>query len=110
MNLHYQVITPEDYEYDKNKIIKLSENNLDYKEAKVEQERLKNTYFKPIYTQYTQFECEKKELPSDIDFQVGWSMKQTVTRAGDIATTLSYKKPNPVEIKSMNIKNNLNIV
>ena len=39
MNLHYQVITPEDYEYDKNKIIKLSENNLDYKEAKVEQER-----------------------------------------------------------------------
>ena len=55
-------------------------------------------------------ECEKKELPSDIDFQVGWSMKQTVTRAGDIATTLSYKKTNPVEIKSMNIKNNLNIV
>ena len=86
------------------------ENNLDYKEAKVEQERLKNTYFKPIYTQYTQFECEKKELPSDIDFQVGWSMKTTVTRVGDFATTLSYKKPNPVEIKSMNIKNNLNIV
>ena len=84
------------------------ENNLDYKEAKVEQERLKNTYFKPIYTR---FECEEEEeLPSDIDFQVGWSMKQTVTRAGDIATTLSYKKPNPVEIKSMNIKNNLNIV
>ena len=68
------------------------ENNLDYKEAKVEQERLKKTYFKPIYTQ---FECEKKELPSDIDFQGGWSMKQTVTRAGDIATTLSYKKTKP---------------
>ena len=69
------------------------ENNLDYKEAKVEQERLKNTYFKPIYTR---FECEEEEeLPSDIDFQVGWSMKQTVTRAGDIATTLSYKKTKP---------------
>ena len=28
MRLHYQMYTPEDYEYDKNKIIKLSENNI----------------------------------------------------------------------------------
>ena len=34
MNLHYQVYTPEDYEYDKNKIIKLSENNIKSKNGK----------------------------------------------------------------------------
>ena len=72
------------------------ENNLDNKEANVEQERLKNTYFKPIYTR---FECEdEEELPSDIDFQVGWSMKTTITRVGDIATTLSYKKPTHLKL------------
>ena len=75
---------------------RMIENNLDNKETKVEQERLKNTYFKPIYTR---FECEdEEELPSDIDFQVGWSMKTTVTRVGDIATTLSYKKPTQLKL------------
>jgi len=38
------------------------ENNLDFKEAKVEQEGLQNTYFKQIYRRYTQFECEKEPL------------------------------------------------
>ena len=28
MKLHYQTYTPEDYEYDKNEIIKLAENNI----------------------------------------------------------------------------------
>ena len=28
MKLHYQMYTPEDYEYDKNEIIKLAENNI----------------------------------------------------------------------------------
>ena len=34
MKLHYQVYTPEDYEEDKNKIIKLSENNIKSKNGK----------------------------------------------------------------------------
>ena len=34
MKLNFQVYTPEDYEYDKNKIIKLSENNIKSKNDK----------------------------------------------------------------------------
>lgn len=34
MKLHYQTYTPEDYEYDKNEIIKLSENNIKSKNGK----------------------------------------------------------------------------
>ena len=34
MKLHYQMYTPEDYEYDKNEIIKLAENNIKSKNGK----------------------------------------------------------------------------
>ena len=34
MKLHYQMYTPEDYEYDKNEIIKLAENNIKSKNVK----------------------------------------------------------------------------
>ena len=63
------------------------ENNLDFNEAKVEQEGLTNTYFKTIYRGYTQFESEKKVEP------LIWSMKQTwiVTRYGDIKSLLTFK-------------------
>ena len=62
------------------------ENNLDFKEAKVEQEGLKNTYFKQIYSKYTQFECEKEE-------SLVWSMKRTciVTSDGNIKSLLTFK-------------------
>ena len=62
------------------------ENNLDFKEAKVEQEGLQNTYFKQIYRRYTQFECEKEEL-------LVWSMKRTciVTSDGNIKSLLTFK-------------------
>ena len=63
------------------------ENNLDFNEAKVEQEGLTNTYFKKIYRRYTQFESEKKVEP------LIWSMKQTciVTSDGDIKSLLTFK-------------------
>ena len=62
------------------------ENNLDFKEAKVEQEGLQNTYFKQIYRRYTQFECEKEE-------SLVWSMKRTciVTSDGNIKSLLTFK-------------------
>ena len=62
------------------------ENNLDFKEAKVEQEGLQNTYFKQIYRRYTQFECEKEE-------PLVWSMKRTcvVTSDGNIKSLLTFK-------------------
>ena len=61
------------------------ENNLDFKEAKVEQEGLQNTYFKQIYRRYTQFECEKEPLV--------WSMKRTYMcgRDGNIKLLLTFK-------------------
>ena len=49
------------------------ENNLDFNEAKVEQEGLTNTYFKTIYRGYTQFESEKKVEP------LVWSMKREIS-------------------------------
>ena len=63
------------------------ENNLDFNEAKVEQEGLTNTYLKKIYRRYTQFESEKKVEP------LIWSMKQTciVTSDGDIKSLLTFK-------------------
>ena len=62
------------------------ENNLDFNEAKVEQEGLQNTYFKQIYRRYTQFECEKEE-------SLVWSMKRTciVTSDGNIKSLLTFK-------------------
>ena len=62
------------------------ENNLDFKEAKVEQEGLQYTYFKQIYRRYTQFECEKEE-------SLVWSMKRTciVTSDGNIKSLLTFK-------------------
>ena len=62
------------------------ENNLDFKEAKVEQEGLQNTYFKQIYRRYTQYECEKEE-------SLVWSMKRTciVTSDGNIKSLLTFK-------------------
>jgi len=111
------VSTPEDYEEDKNKIIKLSENMTENKKLKVKDQVIVDTIifhgnnpedlinFNPIFCPHKQFECEKE--PPDLGV---WSMTAILTKHGDIEHFLSYKKPNPVEIKSMDIKNNLNIL